>query len=81
MTTQLDGFSLLDDDILRHPQPFYSIMRAEQPIFLTEIYGQQVWMVTTDELCREVLRSPGTYSSRFSLNMKPSREILAKVES
>ncbi len=80
MTTQLDGFSLLDDEVLRNPRPFYSRMRTEQPIFVTEIYGQQVWMVTTDELCREVLRSPGTYSSQFSLNMKPSKEILAKVQ-
>lgn len=79
MTADLENFTFQDEKIRQQPHPFYSIMRSEIPVFPTEIAGQPVWLVTTDALCREVLTDPATYSSRFSLNMKPSREILDRI--
>lgn len=79
MTFDLKDFSLQDESVRQAPHPFYSIMRAEIPVFETDVAGQRVWLVTTDSLCREVLRDPATYSSKFSLNSKPSREILEKI--
>lgn len=76
----LEGLSLMDPDYLREPGPYLARMRRESPVLVAEASGMPIWIVATDELCREVLEDPTTYSSRFSLQPKPSPEIAAKTE-
>jgi cytochrome P450 len=55
-------------------------MRRNQPVAQADASGVPVWLVTTDELCRTVLEDPITFSSRFSLQPKPSPAVAAKTE-
>jgi cytochrome P450 len=51
------------------PEPWLSLARAEQPVFY--LPGQDVWCVTRYADIREVLRNPGTYSSRYANKFRP----------
>lgn len=76
----LDDFSLLDPDFLANPYPYFAQMRRHRPVFLTALSGVPIYVVTTDELCRQVLEDPQTYSSHFSLQGKPSPDAAARGE-
>jgi cytochrome P450 len=76
----LEGLSLMDPDYLRDPAPYLARMRPESPVLVAEASGVPIWIVATDELCREVLEDPATYSSRFSLQPKPSPEVAVRTE-
>ena len=53
------------------PYPFYERLRAEAPVY--RMPGSGFWLVTTYELCREVMRQPDLYASGVSpMALKPS---------
>lgn len=59
----LAQFDPFDAEALQCPHAAYQRMRAEAPVLFLERLG--MWMVTRNDLVQQVLRDPGTFSSRF----------------
>jgi cytochrome P450 len=73
MNTQkpLNSFDLMDPATQACPYPFYSRLRSEAPIY--RMPGSGFWLVTTYDLCREVMRQPDLFASGVSpMALKPS---------
>lgn len=73
MNTQkpLDSFDLMDPATQACPYGFYARLRSEAPIY--RMPGSGFWLVTTYELCREIMRQPDLFASGVSpMALKPS---------
>lgn len=67
----LETFDLMAPDVQASPYQFYERLRAEAPVY--RMPGSGFWLVTTYELCREVMRQPDLYASGVSpMALKPS---------
>ena len=77
---ELAGLTLMDPGYQHDPAPYLAQMRRASPVLQAEASGLPIWIVATDELCREVLEDPVTFSSRFSLQPKPTPEVAARTE-
>ena len=73
MTTHkpLEDFDLMAPAVQACPYPFYDRLRAEAPVY--RMPGTGFFLVTTYELCREVMRQPDLFASGVSpMALKPS---------
>lgn len=63
-TTDLDRWNLLDPAVQQCPYRFYQAARAQAPIYRMPQTG--FYLVTSFDLCREVIREPDLYASGVS---------------
>jgi cytochrome P450 len=67
----LEQFDLMAPATQACPYPFYARLREEAPLYRMPNTG--FWLVTTYELCREVMRQPDLFASGVSpMALKPS---------
>jgi cytochrome P450 len=67
----LESFDLMAPATQACPYPFYERLRAEAPIYRMSNTG--FWLVTTYDLCREVMRQPDLFASGVSpMALKPT---------
>lgn len=71
-------FDLFDPQLQQDPHPHYEAMRAERPVHYVE--ANDLFLVLSNDLVLEVLRDPGTFSSRHSNREPPPEEIRAEWE-
>jgi len=72
MTTvpELVGYDLMDPALQQCPYGFYALARERAPLYRLPSTG--FWLVTSFELCREVIRQPDLYASGVSpMALKP----------
>ena len=72
----LSTFSLFDPATQNCPMPHYEAMRDSAPVF--QVPGMPIWLVTTHDLCLEVIRDWQTYSSNFGATAMPGSKELAQ---
>lgn len=66
----LAEFDLMDPAVQRCPYAFYALTRAQAPLYRMPSTG--FWLVTSFDLCREVIRQPDLYASGVSpMALKP----------
>jgi cytochrome P450 len=71
MKPSLESFDLMSAQVQACPYAFYERLRAEAPIYRMPQSG--FWLVTTYELCREVMRQPDLFASGVSpMALKPT---------
>lgn len=71
MQKPLDSFDLMDPATQACPYSFYARLRSEAPIY--RMPGSGFWLVTTYDLCREVMRQPDLFASGVSpMALKPT---------
>lgn len=68
------------DAFLQDPYPTYAELRQVAPVY--PVPGHDFTMVTTMELCRDVLRDPATYANSVGAarRSQPPAEVAAEVE-
>jgi cytochrome P450 len=62
-SVDLSTFNLFDPAVQQCPFPHYAQMRIDSPVF--KVPGAPIYVVTTHELCLEVLRDWQRFSSKF----------------
>jgi cytochrome P450 len=72
----LSTFNLFDPAIQNCPYPHYQSMRETAPVF--KVPGMGIWLVTTHDLCLEVIRDWQTYSSNFGATAMPGSKELSQ---
>jgi cytochrome P450 len=66
----LADYDLMDPAVQQCPYAFYALTRAQAPLYRMPSTG--FWLVTSFELCREVIRQPDLYASGVSpMALKP----------
>jgi cytochrome P450 len=66
----LAEFDLMDPAVQQCPYAFYALTRAQAPLYRMPSTGY--WLVTSFDLCREVIRQPDLYASGVSpMALKP----------
>lgn len=60
----LAGLDLMDPAVQQCPYAFYALARAQAPLYRMPSTG--FWLVTSFDLCREVMRQPDLYASGVS---------------
>jgi cytochrome P450 len=66
----LAAYDLMDPAVQQCPYAFYALTRAQAPLYRMPTTG--FWLVTSFDLCREVLREPDLYASGVSpMALKP----------
>jgi len=58
----LEDFNPFDPHVQQEPQPYYALMRAEQPVFRA---GNGLYVITRHADCMDALRHPDVFSSSF----------------
>jgi cytochrome P450 len=66
----LADYDLMDPAVQQCPYAFYALTRAQAPLY--RMPGTGFWLVTSFDLCREVIRQPDLYASGVSpMALKP----------
>ena len=73
----LADYDLLDPAVQQCPYAFYALARAQAPLYRMPNTG--FWLVTSFELCREVIRQPDLYASGVSPMALKSGGVLPEV--
>ena len=60
----LDKYNLLDPGVQSLPYEYYSILREEAPVYQMPQTG--FYLITTYDLCNEVMRQPDLFASGVS---------------
>ena len=62
MSSRVEGFNLLDPNVLAEPYDFYAALREEAPVHLTP-YG--FWLISRYDDVLAAVRDPERFSSRM----------------
>jgi cytochrome P450 len=61
----LADFNLFDPAVQQCPHAYYAKMQADQPVFLVDVMGSTMHLITRYEDALEVVRDTDTFSSQF----------------
>jgi cytochrome P450 len=76
----LTAYDAFDPQTLQCPWPWYAAMRSDCPVFPTEVNGRRIYLVTTYDLCLQVITDSVTFSNRFGTPaLPPSKELSARL--
>ena len=67
----LSEFNLFEPETLKCPYPFYERLRAEAPVYLIPGFG--MYLVSTYELIREVVKNTAVWSSAVAAGAPPAQ--------
>lgn len=70
-TKPLSEYSLFDPETLKCPFPFYERLRAEAPVYLVPGFG--IYLVSTYELIRDVVKNTAAWSSAVAAGAPPAQ--------
>ena len=68
----LDDFGLFDPAVQQCPHAYYAKMRTDQPVFVTDAGGSDLYLITRYDHIAEVVKDTATFSSKFSGKGIPS---------